>query len=162
LVAYVPLRNHFTREAFGEQARAVGVLDAQAYWEFRDRYSPGTIDPNFSYIRVGQILELSSVPSKAEPLLRFDSKLISATDRVVERDELEAILAESEQAYLSAEPIALLTNSSIYRLEDQSWYLIGYWPINDWYLSNGLFNFTQEERELLADKLWVTEAIIRP
>lgn len=138
-------------------------LDPQAYWLFRERYSPGTFVPNQEVVGFFQTFKITGLEeSKTTDLLFYNSPFLLSSDSITsDKDVLTKIKEQNtEQVLLSSETILITEFKSAKDLESKIvnlWFLL---PIEEMRLANGFFDYTADELELLEKGLWLNHSKI--
>lgn len=150
-------------ETFVQQVRAEQDIEEKSFWEFRERYAPGsfTFSSGVAFLGTQVIQEL---PAENKPLHTFTSPNMVSQDFVLPRnsslepvDQAKAFLT-TQVSMPSTEEQILFTNESnlIFRTENDQTIIFFFRPIEELYAVDGLFDFTEDERELLKETFWVS------
>ncbi len=135
-------------------------LDAKSFWEFRERYSPGSFKINPDHIEIFQTFRITSVnDSGSTDILYFQSPRLSSTDTISNKfispveylsgQEVESILFESEDVV-----IYNLKNSPE---KTQIWFIK---PIEQMQEANGFFDYSSEELGLIKNCYWINHSVL--
>ena len=133
-------------------------IDPQAYWLFRERYSPGTFEPNqetVGFFQTFKIIKLEE--SKTTDLLYYNSPFLMSTDSITtDKDILNKIKEEnSEEVLLSSENLLITESKNEKNPELRNikiWFLLA---IEEMKLANGFFDYTADELKLLENSFWL-------
>lgn len=148
---------------FLERTIEQNQIDPQAYWLFRERYSPGTFQPNQEAVGFFQTFKITGVEeSKTTDLLYYNSPFLLSSDSITsDKDILTKIKEQNtEQVLLSSETILITESKSAKDLESKIvnlWFLL---PIEEMKLANGFFDYTADELKLLEKGLWLNHSEI--
>lgn len=137
-------------------------LDPKRFWQFRERYGQGIFAINDEFVDILQTYKIiKRNPEGETSLLFYNGSHIKSIDSItVEKDVIEKI-AEQEDPTL-----VLLQSSSILltKLETSNqvasfelWFLL---PIEEMMTTNGFFDYTSDERELLKGTQWLNHTYI--
>lgn len=138
-------------------------INPQAYWLFRERYSPGTFKPNQNAVGFFQTFKITSLQeSKTTDLLYYNSSFFMSTDSVTKD---KTILNKIKE--LNTEKV-LLNTTTVFVTESKNeinsklkkinlWFLL---PIEEMKLANGFFDYTTDELKLLEDSFWFNHSEI--
>lgn len=152
---------------FVQQVRTEQDIDEKAFWEFRERYTPGSFTFSSSVTFLGtQVIQ--QLPAANESLHTFTSEHLVSQDFVIPRDpglepvdQVKAFLASQISIPMSEESILFSNESNlIYQTDDGQTIIFFFRPIEELYTVDGLFDFTEDERELLKDRFWVSLTVI--
>jgi len=173
------LQPHVKALVFGELSRPVSLekfiadveakqgIDEKSFWKFRERYAPGSFTFNSGVAFLGtQVIQ--KLPTAGEPLHTFTSAHLVSQDFVLVRDpslepvdQAKAFLA-SQASLPTSEASILFSNETnlMYTTTDNQTVIFFFRPIEELYTVDGLFDFTEDERELLKDRFWVNLTIL--
>lgn len=179
LVGTVWLQPHVKALVFGQQTRPESLdhfiqqvqseqgIDEKTFWEFRERYAPGsfTFAGSVAFLGTQVIQEL---PAGNEPLHTFTSPHMVSKDYVLLKDSNRE-LVDQAKAFLvgqtslpASEEDILFSNESnlLYKNLDGKTVIFFFRPLEELYAVDGLFDFTDPERELLKDTYWLNLTIL--
>lgn len=160
LIRYNPWWREYKWHQFFNDANSRNYVEAAGYWELRDRVSIGSIELNMRVNQVREILEIAKVPEYPEAWLTYKSNRVMARDFLVKPARLNEIIGDLKAQSQTGPATAALENGLIFQTDQKTWTLMAWWPAATLYQVNGLFNFYQEEKELIGDRVWLTVAKI--
>lgn len=149
---------------FLEQTLSTKTIDAQKFWLFRERFSPGSFELNQSVIDFKQTFTISNLDhDQTTPLLFYHSLFLNSVDSItkdfsplleIKENNLERVLLDTENLFITE------TEMSNDQLKKYNIYFI--LPIEEMKKANGLFDYTSNELKLLENKYWLnnTEIVI--
>lgn len=131
-------------------------FDEKKYWEFREFYSPGHFEYNDKYVRVSSILELYNLDEPNSDFLYFKSPLLVSTDTITTSNiNIEAMLTASQEI------VSKGVDYLIYKKDKNTIEIVFVKEVDDMMNVNGLFDFTEKERDLLKGKYWLNKTEIK-
>lgn len=147
---------------FIDEISADGKLDAQKYWYFRERYSPGNFSFNDEVIDLLQTFRIVNVNDQGNTeLLYYEGKYLNSIDSISTEASLSAVGAgadhntDRKNILLNTENILLTkTNDNFLELE----FIL---PISEMKKANGFFDYLESENQLLENKVWVNRTQIK-
>jgi hypothetical protein len=127
-------------------------LDPQAFWIFRERYSPGYFSLNSRAVKVFQTYRIVETNDAGiTELIYYHSPRISSIESVTSQPiELATKAAQIDSAFVLLKTDQLLltqTNPDEYEL----WFQL---PVVEMMKANGLFDYLPAEMDQLQDKYW--------
>lgn len=148
-------------ENFLRQVSSKEGINTKEFWEFREKYSPGSFSFDAGVEHLGtQVIQV--LPAAGMPLHTFTAPHMVSKDFVVPLDPQlsrneQARDLLSKQAPLPKQENILYSNETdlIYEIEDGKRILFFYRPIEELFQVDGLFDFTDAERALLQDTFWI-------
>jgi len=147
---------------FLEQTLSAKTIDAQKFWLFRERFSPGSFELNRSVIDFKQTFTISNLDdSKMTPLLFYHSPFLDSVDSItkdfsplldIKENYQGRVIFDNENLFITE------TETSKDQLKKYNIYFI--LPIEEMRMTNGLFDYTSDELELLENKYWLNNSEI--
>jgi hypothetical protein len=133
------------------------VVDAQKYWIFREKFSPGNFVFNDQAIDVFQTYRIVNLdPKGVTKLLTYSSPYLSSVDSVVPlTTESIKLIDSSGEKLLSTKEVLLVKN------DNGSYQLNFLLPISEMKKANGFFDYLEKENELLKDQVWLNSTTIK-
>jgi len=147
--------------SFLENTLSSGQIDAKNFWLFRERFSPGYFELNqvtTDFKQTFAIIDLYD--SRLTPLLFYHSPFMISIDYVsrdplvleeIKENEQGQIIFENEELYIAEFVEEKEANTKTYNL----WFIL---PIELMKETNGLFDYTSEESELLENTYWLNNS----
>ncbi len=138
-------------------------IDAQQYWQFRERYSPGYFkfnQENIDFLQTFKIINISD--TGVSTLLYYDSPFLISMD-AISKDLaiLEKIKNDNQAEILLSNDTLLLTKSTDEQnpqiQEYNLWFLLA---VETMQITNGLFDYTGDELSLLENAYWLNHTQI--
>ena len=131
-------------------------LDPQAFWLFRERFSPGTFTINPEAVGIFQTFRVTDLSADETWLLAYKGSYIDSTDSIVPTASLSAyIQVDNEYLYVS-DQVALKWQDT-----DKKIQLVFILPISEMKKANGFFDYLPEEMTLLEDKYWLNQTELK-
>jgi len=152
---------------FLQQVQAEQEIDEKTFWEFRELYAPGSFSFADSVAFLGT-QAIQSHPTPSEPLHTFTSSHLVSKDFVLLKDPNRE-LVDQAKAFLvgqtslpASEEDILFSNESnlIYTNLDDQTVIFFFRPVEELYAVDGLFDFTDPERELLKNSFWLNLTVL--
>ena len=142
------------------QVKKKQSLDAQVFWQFREFYAPGSFsyDHHAAELSSGLILKNNLVCQAKTPILTFASPFLLSQDSLIAQ-ELKSTYFNTTQISPS-EIIFQNQTTLIYRDNPRAVHIIFVKPITDMMKANGFFSYTDQEKKLLKNQLWLDETTI--
>jgi hypothetical protein len=136
-----------------------GNFDAEYYWEFRERYSPGYFlrdEDNTNFTSTFKIVD-----NKLEfiPLFYYNSDRLQSVDSLIAYDTVTAI--ESIKEEFSGETLYTGDNFVYIKVNDNEYVFAFVESIDTMKKVNGMFDYLPEEQELLKNKLWYNATYLK-
>lgn len=138
-------------------------INPQAYWLFRERYSPGTFELNQNAVGFFQTFKITSLQElKTTDLLYYNSPFLISTDSVTKDKNIlkkikdlntENILLNTKTVFITESENVVNPNLKNINL----WFLL---PIEEMKETNGFFDYTQDELKLIEDSFWLNHSEI--
>ena len=147
------LFNNFITELIENKA-----INPQQYWQFREKYSPGTFTINQEAVGFFQTFKIINIQdTENTDLLYYSSPFLQSTDSIIRDTKvLEKIKADNQdQVLLDSEFVFLtesLTETEPKLKKFNLWFIL---PIEAMRLANGFFDYTADELELLENTYWL-------
>lgn len=134
------------------------TFDAEKYWQFRERYSPGTFLRDEESVGFFSTFRIVSVTDTLTPLVYYDSQRIRSIDAVTTasasavftniQEEFDGVVIAQSDWY-----ILIQLNSSQYILA----FVL---PISEMQKVDGLFDYKPSEQQLLEGKQWFNSTFL--
>lgn len=132
-------------------------LDPQEYWEFRERFSPGSFSINPEFIDLFQTYRIVNLNSKGvSEIIYFNSQHSSSIDSISQ----EYIALDSFKSSVNVDMILFEKDTSIIYTQKNMPNKVYVWfikPIDEMKKANGFFDYTSSEMELLNNSYWVSQ-----
>lgn len=129
-----------------------GNFDAEDYWKFRERYSPGSFSRSTDNTSFFGTFRITSIKEDLTPLLYYESDYLSSVDALVSKSPEEII--KDKKTELQGQ-IIYEDNSKILIKENSSDYVFAFvMPTDEMKKVNGMFDYIPSEDVLLKDKNW--------
>lgn len=144
-------------ENFLKKVNNQNQFDPQAYWLFRERFSPGTFKLNGNAVGFYQTFKIISLEdSELTNLIYYYSPFIKSTDSITKDEMLLDKISEnnSEKKLLQTQTVLISTDQNEKFSEFKRiniWFLL---PIEYMKLANGLFDYTTDELKLIENSYW--------
>lgn len=153
-------------EQFLSETQRESSIDSRKFWEFRERYSPGSFSFDSGVEHLGtQVIQ--QLPQAGDPLHTFRGPHLVSRDYVVTikqdqdlSESFEQFLLEKTSESERVEKLYSTPSEHIYRTAENQWLIAFAKPLEDFIHTNGLFDFTDKERELLQDTFWVNVTLL--
>lgn len=147
---------------FLEQILHDKKVDAQKFWVFRERFSPGYFELNQAVTDFKQTFTISTLDdSQTTPLLFYHSPFLNSVDSISkDASPLLEIKENYQGQIIFDEENLFITEIEMGkdRLKKYNIYFI--LPIEEMKKANGLFDYTSDEIQLLEDKFWLNNSEI--
>jgi hypothetical protein len=142
---------------FLEQARS-DQFTMRQFWQFREFYSPGTFQFNNQAVMVGAALEFLPSTSEDTTLLTYDSPYMKSEEKIVNPQSLDDWIKSHGQS--AKEVLFHSEDRYIYRDEDNALHLIFLRPTDEMIATNGFFDYSKKEKDLLKTRLWLSQSTL--
>lgn len=143
---------------FVDEISAEGKLDAQKYWYFRERYSPGNFSFNDEVIDLLQTFRIVNVNDQGNTeLLYYKGKYLSSTDSISTEGSLSLVDANTDQKNILLNTESVLLKKISNDLLELEFIL----PISEMKKANGFFDYLESEDKLLENKVWINRTKIK-
>lgn len=143
-------------DTFISSVTTSGTIDPQAYWVFRERFSPGTFTINTAAVDIYQTFRITELTGNKTALLYYDSDFLQSTDSLVTKGSL--------QDSISADAKTIFSNPTntiqIWQRDDQTTYLRFIFPIAEMQKANGFFDYLSSEMALIENTYWLHESVL--
>ena len=134
-------------------------FDPEYYWEFRERFSPGTFlrdEDNTDFFATFKIV---ATQEELTPLLYYESKYLRSLDALTTVSPAEVL--ESTKKEFTGEVI-LENENFVLTKESESEYIFVFLATTEKMKRvNGMFDYLPEEQELLDNKLWYNATYLK-
>lgn len=128
-------------------------FSAQDYWEFRERFSPGSFTINSDFIEFHATFRITKLDASLTPLLYYKSKYLNSTDSLIPNNDQYLISkhknANDREVLKENEDLLLL------KIDEKKYLLVFIQPIAKMKEVNGMFDYKKDESELINDQLWL-------
>lgn len=136
-----------------------GNFDPEKYWEFRERFSPGTFLRDEENVGFFATFKVISAKDGMTPLFFYQSNRLKSLDALISYDTNTALQTIKEEF-----PGEIITNGEKYVLikstEDE--YVFAFVEsIDEMQRVDGMFDYLPEEKELLNNKLWYNATYLK-
>jgi|GEM_PF-836217 len=136
-------------------------LDPQAYWEFRERFSPGSFSINSDYVDFFQTYRIVNLNSTGfSEIIYFNSHHSSSIDSISQ----ENIAIDFVKSSIDIDMILFENDNSIIYTQKNIPDKVYVWfikPIDEMKKANGFFDYTSSEMELLNNSYWVSQMTLK-
>jgi len=134
-------------------------FDPESYWEFRERYSPGSFIRDEDNTDFFATFKIVNVADDLTPLFYYESELIRSIDGVIGYDSNTAI--EMIKNEFQGEIVAQNENNILLKAEDNQYILVFVEPIDEMKKVMGTFDYKSDELRLLENKSWYNATYIK-
>lgn len=142
-------------DAFISQLETEKTVNPQAFWQFREFYSPGEFAFNPQAVGIFQTLRLVKLSDPETEVLYFHSPKLQSTDSLITTPTLY-----TQKKPHSAQVLWESERATLYRSGPEELTLIFYASIDEMRTANGFFDYLPSEQELLQGKYWLNQTII--
>ena len=133
-------------------------LDAETYWEFRERFSPGHFVRNETNTDFRGTFKITSLEEDANDLLYYSSEYLRSTDGLLFGDP-NSKLSEFKAA-MTGEIVAENEDFILLKLSQKEYVLAFITTTEEMKQANGMFDYTSDEREIIGDASWFNVSYI--
>lgn len=133
-------------------------FNPEEYWEFRERYSPGSFLRDEDHTDFFATFKITKVSDKLTPLFYYESELIRSVDGVISFDAKTAI--ELTKNKFPGEIISENDKNILIKSVDNQYILVFVESTQQMRKVMGTFDYKSDERELLEDKYWYNATYI--
>jgi hypothetical protein len=155
----IPYKNEVLLNEFIQSTKAAGEINPQAYWQFREFYSPG----HFMFARAG--ITTSLIENATGKIgIKYDQKKIDLTDLLFSSQRLSSLDMLTKQSSLSAifdkkqfkigQVIFMSKHSLIYQEDAKTIKIVFLLPNNDMKMANGFFDDTDIDKKITEGENW--------
>lgn len=135
-------------------------LDPQVYWQFRERFSPGSFSINPEFVGVFQTYKIINLKSTGfSEIIYFNSQHSSSTDSISRED----VTLDSFKSSVNIDMILFENDNSIIYTQKNKPSNVYIWfikSIEEMKLANGFFDYTSGEMGLLEDSYWINQTTL--
>lgn len=137
-------KRHTVLNEFINSTKANGRIDPQAYWKFREFYSPGSF--------------IFSKNTIDKPFLTFSSSLLESTDILTEYSSLN----EATKTSVLKENIIFKGENSLIYKQDKNIIKIVFLLSNDeMRKANGFFDYNDKDKKITENKKWLNITTVK-
>ena len=141
-----------------EQQLKSNLFDPEAYWEFRERYSPGTFIRDQNTVGFFSTFRIIHVENDLTPLLYYETERLKSLDGLI--TDLDKTL-ESIKREFPGEIVAQGENFLLIKINENEYIFSFVESIENMTRVVGIFDYLPEERELLNNKLWYNATYLK-
>jgi hypothetical protein len=135
-----------------ENSLKANQFDPENYWQFRERFSPGSFTRNEENVDFFANFRITSVEDGLTPLFYYQSKNLRSLDALVPASS-EDILKSFKKEFRGE--VIVENDSYILIKENKKEYVFAFVkPTEEMQKVNGMFDYLPSERELLKEKYW--------
>lgn len=127
-------------------------FDAEKYWQFRERFSPGTLLRQEEFTGFFATFRITKVQEGITPLFFYESDKLKSVDSLISFDTGTALKMLQEE--FSGEVIERSDKYILIKVSETEYVFAFVESIEEMMRVNGMFDYIPKERELLTDKLW--------
>lgn len=154
-----PQKRQMLLQNFIKDTTTEGKINPQAYWEFREFYSPGS----FEFSREGLNVKTWKIPLRQTqdlfPFLLFASPYLESVDSLTAVKNMEEIVDSSK---LGATQILFKNENSIIFQEDKKTVkIIFLLSEQEMKKANGFFEYNEKDKKLTQGKHWLNITLIK-
>ena len=156
LTALSPRISHFHKreriqsfENFLNTVKSNNTINPRNFWELREFYSPGYFTFNPEFINTTSVLQIKNLPNYKNQILAFHSPKLTSQEYILKNCQ-NTLAAQDEIIFSSPDSVIFKNGSNIVIKFIK--------PIDDMVKSNGLFDYTQQELDLLNGTCWLVES----
>ena len=127
-------------------------FDPEHYWEFRERFSPGTFLRDEASTGFFGTFRIISVQEGLTPLFYYSSSNLRSLDGLTSFDT--GLALENITKEFTGELVSKGDDFVLIKATDTEYVFAFVEPISEMQRVVGMFDFIPKEKELLKDKLW--------
>ena len=154
-----PQKRQATLNSFIENVKTKGTIDPQAYWEFREFYSPGF----FTFSRDGISVFLSKRAKNTIGLTYkieaidlvysfFSSQRLQSLDMLTKQSSLSGLIDGKQ--FQNGKLIFLNKNSLIYQKDDKTIKIVFLLTNEEMKKANGFFDYKDKDKKITEGENW--------
>lgn len=134
-------------------------FDPEKYWEFRERFSPGTFLRDEEFTGFYGTFRIISVADAVTPLFYYDSTYLRSLDAVVSSTADEALKKITNE--FPGEIVSKGNDFVLIKATDTEYVFAFVESIEEMQKVVGMFDYIPKEKELLKDKLWYNATYLK-
>lgn len=134
-------------------------FDAEKYWQFRERYSPGTFLRDEQNVDFFATFKIVAVQEGLTPLFYYESDNLRSLDSVISYDANSALNTFKDE--FKGEIVTNGENYVLIKVTQNEYVFAFVETISEMQKVNGMFDYLPEEKELLKDKLWYNTTYLK-
>jgi len=156
-----PIKRHSILDNFLKNTSINHTIDAKLFWQLRDNYYPGYIDIDKNGLHpLNEFPLVKNVPIEIGknliPIIHFSSRLISSYEVLLEKSKTKALLLKNNDDWITI----LHNNNEIILTKDKYIVIVFIKSISEMSKANGLYEYKDRDKKLLANKNWYVITVI--
>ncbi len=128
-------------------------FSAKDYWEFRERFSPGSFTTNSDFVEFYMTFRITKLDLSLTPLLLYKSNYLNSSDNLIPNNGQYQISQHKNE--IKGEIIKETDDILFLKTHENKYLLVFIQPIAKMKEVNGMFDYKKDESELIKDQLWL-------
>lgn len=131
---------------------------AEKYWEFRERFSPGTFIRDEDHTGFFATFRITAVQTEGiTPLFFYEAKHLRSLDGLV---SIDSDVIKNNKEEFKGEVLYDSTERILIKVNETEYIFVFLEPIETMQAVNGMFDYKSSEEELLQNKEWYNATYI--
>lgn len=134
-------------------------FDAEKYWQFRERFSPGTFLRQEEFTGFFATFRITNIQEGITPLFFYESDKLKSVDSLISYSANVALTMLKDE--FPGEIIKSGNDYILIKVSDTEYVFAFVESIEEMMRVNGMFDYLPKERELLTDKQWYNATYLK-